>query len=298
MNTPIKPPLPQVPRQWIEFPDPNDPDHAWRVDFNFIMSSWTCLFGQGCSGQFGIQDAHTKPDVGCCGLGVNIPSREELARVQSYVDMLTEDELPPNILRRVQKDGGWYYIKGGTDRVDPEDPDYIGAHTRVRDGGCIFANRSNEGDGKTGCAFHHLGQRIGKSHTEVMPDICWQVPLNISTYDDTTGEAESVTVVTASSSKDWSGIDEDGSQDSWMSWWCIDTVDAYLPESKRVYRSMEEELRKIMGDDAYEVLVQEIDKRAGDYVPPTAGMVRNEGRPMLPLLVGNRTPKRQPVSAG
>jgi len=58
-------PLQEVPldfaREWVEFPDPADPDHVVRADLTWLTSAWTCIFGRGCAGVVA-----GRPGDGCC----------------------------------------------------------------------------------------------------------------------------------------------------------------------------------------------------------------------------------------
>ena len=37
------------PRQWVEFVNPEDDEEIFRCDLTWLLSSWTCIFGSGCS---------------------------------------------------------------------------------------------------------------------------------------------------------------------------------------------------------------------------------------------------------
>lgn len=282
---------------WLEFIDP-DPERktAWVVHLPFLLSKWSCLYGQGCPGLFGTQEKHIYPDLGCCGKGVHMNSKAEMSKLQSEVELLTEEDIGPKGLAYIRKHG-WNVQLPPRPGDNTEDEDYTHFRTRVRDGGCVFAKRADDGDEKTGCAFVHLAARLRLGiHMDVMPDACWQLPIG---HDLAYDEERDLTVrnIMPWDADYWGGKDDDGTHDSWMSWWCIDAPDAYQdPDTLPIYLKMELELRNIMSDAAYERMVELIEQRMGNYVEPMPGAVRNEGRPMLPLLVGNRTPKRQPRS--
>ena len=125
---------------------------------------------------------------------------------------------------------------------------------------CIFGNRTGGAAGKSGCAFHHLAARQGKHHTETKPFICWSVPLNFSQEEPEEPGGRETTIVSAFTADAWGGTDDDEEADGrgHLGWWCIDTPDAYRG-ARPVYQSMEHELRKGMGDAAYERMAELLD---------------------------------------
>lgn len=286
--------VPTPPVDWLEFEDPTDPNHLIRVHLNFFLSNWECLFGKGCQGHFGVQQEHTVPDIGCCTKGAYITSKEDFAKISAEVERLTPEVMGKKGFEYIQKHG-WFNMFDKNENPDPEDPDAaddMNGKTRVREGGCVFAIRTGEHpDGRIGCALYHLGQeeKSENDHTQYMPEVCWQLPIGRRYFDEPDTERE-ITAYVPWDSDYWGGEDDDGTHNSWMAWWCVDTPDAYV-SAKPLYRTMESELRTMMGDVQYDRMVELIQERAGNYVSPAAGMVRNEGRPMLPLLVGNRTPR-------
>lgn len=284
---------------WLEFDDPvqeGEFRQVWRVHLNFMLSNWTCLFGQGCPGNFGKQDAHTNPDLGCCTEGVYITSKENFNQIQKQVHRLTEDDIGKKGLDHI-RNKGWINVFDSDKNPDsPHDEDGMNSKTKVREGGCVFANRTGENGEKIGCAFLHQASREqGKpiseiDHTEVMPEPCWQLPIGLKYTEDPEKEVDHTWLVPWDADY-WGGAEEDGTHDSWLSWWCVDTPDAYVHE-KALYRNYERELRKMMGDAAYEKMCDLIAERTKNFVSPMPGAVRNEGRPLIPVFVGNRTPIR------
>jgi len=55
-----------IPRMWVEFPDPADAGQRFRCDLTWLTSAWTCIFGSGCAGIY-----EDRPDDGCCTLGAH-----------------------------------------------------------------------------------------------------------------------------------------------------------------------------------------------------------------------------------
>ena len=281
---------------WFQFPDPADEDRTFVVHIPFMMSNWNCLFGRGCPGWFGTHEEHIRPDAGCCAHGAYMNSQVELERINSYIDELTEDDLSPEGLAHVRQKGWYKYEKDGKKKgkpgYDKDNPDSIVAKTQTRNGLCVLQNSGSEGS-RIGCALHHLAARTGKGdHVDVMPQVCWQVPIATRyDYDEIT-KTTSCTIFPWDSDV-WNEADDDGTHDSWMAWNCIDAPDAYSA-AEVLYKTMERELRKLMGDAGYDILVKYLEGREQNYSIPMPGTVVNGGRPLLPLIVGNRTPLRTP----
>jgi len=278
------------PVDWIEFNVPRDDEEVgWRVNLNFMLSNYQCIFGQGCPGHFGVQDQHTIPDIGCCSIGFRIFDQEDFDSVNLMIAELTDEDWDKELRQHVEKKGRWWKYLGTPPekiRDQPEYNDNYDGNSLVVDGGCVFANRTGGSSGHPGCAFHVLAERTGRHHTETKPEVCWTAPIRYY-YD----EEDEVNVIDAWDADNWGGADKDETHDSWMRWWCMDTPDAYVG-AEPVYVSLEHELRGNMGDAAYDEMVRLIKERSGNVVSPMPGAVRNDGRPMLPLLIGSRTPKR------
>jgi proteasome lid subunit RPN8/RPN11 len=277
---------------WVELAIPLDPDEYdpeedepyswWRVNASFLLSNWKCIYGQGCPGHFGVQDMEVHPTTACCSIGFWTNDRADLEAVEKRVAMLTDADWDAD--RRAD------YIKRGDWAVRYKDEnDDVNVKSRVVDGACIFSNRDLN---KPGCAFLHLGARIdatvtdienNEGHAQWMPDVCSTVPLRI------TETPEGQHVIDQWDADEWGGDDDHGTHDEWMVWWCTDTPDAYVGESA-LYIRMRDELTRAMGKRGYDILAEELDKRKGTVTPPY-GKTVNDGRPLLPLLIGNRAPR-------
>ncbi|MET9021981.1 hypothetical protein ABZV93_18545 [Actinopolymorpha sp. NPDC004070] len=288
---------------WLEFDDPEEEHVTWRVQLNFLMSNWKCLFGNGCPGLFAVNDSTVNPDTACCVHGAWFHDRDDYQQVAKRVEQLTSEDWDDE-LRKVVDKKGWAFITKDNppyDEADDTEDDFEG-RTRVHDKGCVFSNRANGSvgsTGKTGCAFLHLGNRLNankhdiednsQEHEQFMPRVCWQVPLQMTYHEDETRQVE-VRSVFAFDIDVWGVRDEDGTHDSTIAWWCTETPDAYIG-TRMVYQSMERELRRMMGDKPYDRMVQLIQERKPTPAP-MPGAVINEGRPLIPLIVGNRKPRR------
>jgi hypothetical protein len=272
---------------WYQFNDVTKKDVVWRVNASFLLSNWNCIYGRGCAGIFGATAETYQPDVACCVVGTHLTAGE-VERLDGYVAEMTEEDIGPKGLAYIRKHG-WRKDSGGAH--DPGDMDAYISRTRLRDGGCVMAKRAGDGDKKTGCAFVHYGNRMGKpDHISVMPLICWRVPLMLS-HETEPYTLREVRVVHPVDADVWGDGDEPEERDTWMKWWCTDTPDAYTGTNP-VYRLMGLELKAMMGDANYDKMCEYLDKQDPGTTVPMPGAVANGGRPMLPLIVGNRTPRR------
>src|SRR4051812_38450153 len=66
--------------EWISFEDP-DEERTWVFDVTFLLSSWSCIFGQGCLGVL----TGPAPELvqGCCSYGAHFTGPEDVARVEA-----------------------------------------------------------------------------------------------------------------------------------------------------------------------------------------------------------------------
>jgi hypothetical protein len=226
-------------REWVSIRDPENQRLRYTFDVSFLLSSYRCIYGQGCQGVYpGAQD----PAIGCCIHGAYVnedDDPEELLRI-------VEEELDPSTMQFPGK-----AMKKGIFTEDDEGE----FHTRVVKGGCIFSNRSGFEAGE-GCALHHLAERKGEHHMTYKPVVCWQVPLH-RTVDELVandGEAMEVHTIAAYERGHWG---EGGSE---FDWWCLDD-DVAFTSPNPVYRSMEAELREMVGDAVYEELADHLDRK-------------------------------------
>ena len=159
------PPPEEVPldfaREWLEFPDPADPDHLVRADLTWLSSAWTCIYGRGCAGV-----VEGRPDDGCCSHGAFFTDDDDLARVTAAVETLTDDEWQLAPVGRAS----W------TERDGEESEGVRAMRTRTVDGACVFLNRPGHPAG-AGCALHAMALRTGVHPLTTKPDVCWQLPV-------------------------------------------------------------------------------------------------------------------------
>jgi hypothetical protein len=262
------------PLDWLTFPAPGDPHRQFRVNVSFLLSNYECIYGRGCPG---LLNRHAQPEIACCERGVTFMDEDDFAHVAGMVTQLTAEDC--DNIDRVRTRGWYLASKSGKPYK-----------TRKLGDGCIFANRTGGPTGKPGCAFHHLAGRLGVHPSETKPFICWTLPLNFSDEPSVEPGGPRTTIVSAFTADAWGGTDDADEPDGrgHMGFWCVDTPDAY-GGAQPVYRSMERELRKGMGDAAYERMAELLDAIERPR-HPMPGQLRNGRRPMIPLLVEQRFP--------
>lgn len=271
---------------WLEFPDAEVPhwiNASVRVNVNFLASNWQCIYGQGCPGIFPKDAEHTNPDTGCCTIGFWAYDEDDVARIEANIALMTEADWDADRMASAK-------ARGWSKKAD----NHGAVKSRVIDRACIFSNRADGSAGKPGCAFLHLGNRLaeedissgnGEAHETYMPVVCANLPI-WHTFDEDT----KTTVLDAWSAERWGGVQPDGSQHQWMQWWCVDTPDAYIAGTP-LYVRMKLELIRMIGEPNYNRMVKLIEERKGKVRPMIASTL-NDGRPMLPLFVADRTPQR------
>lgn len=206
---------------------------SWEFDVTFMLSNYRCIWGCGCP-----DTSRQGTARGCCVEGVEIytgsgdaDGREDLSKIRGRVRQLTDaDWQNRNVaLRRGGRDP-WAKARFRRDSV----------HTRIHRGACIFHNDVDHPAG-AGCAFHLAALRLGENPIDWKPAICWQVPLFFETDEHT-----ETTTVRPSRTADWGGEDA-------VTWWCTEHPDAFSG-TRALYRTMEDELRRVCGDEVYEEL--------------------------------------------
>ncbi len=253
------------PRAWVEFSDPEGdaeaPEQVFRVDLTWLTSSWTCIFGRGCRGVY-----DDRPTDGCCTLGAHFSEPADEKRVGTWVR-----KLAPGTWQRHRQGrpgaGGWV-------ETDPD-----GARkTRVVDGACIFLN-DPDFPGGAGCALHHQAFAEGVDHVQTKPDVCWQLPLRRTyrTVERPDGTSYLQVTVGEYDRRGWG----EGGHD--LDWYCSGNTEAHIG-TQPVYRSMEAELRELIGDAPYETLAAHCE----------AAMSARRRLPLLvhPATAAARRPKR------
>jgi hypothetical protein len=242
------------PVEWLTFPAPDDDARQFRVNVSFLLSPYHCIFGRGCPGVLG---RISQPDVGCCERGVEFMDDDDFDHVAAMTAELTAadwDRIGDSRKR------GWYKSSNAG----------VPVRTRVVGEACIFANRTGGASGKPGCAFHHLAIRTGRHPADTKPETCWTVPLNFSAEEPVEPGGRETTIVSAFGAEAW-GAD--------VHWWCVDTPDAYAAKVP-AYQTFEYELRKMMGDPSYELLVELLQEIPAPRFP-MPGQLRPKSLPLI-----------------
>jgi hypothetical protein len=228
-------PLQEVPldfaREWVEFPDPADPEHLVRADLTWLTSAWTCIFGRGCAGV-----VEGRPDDGCCSHGAFFTDEDDRSRVAATVAELSDDDWQLAAVGR----GGW--------TEEDADGDEPALRTRVVDGACVFLNRPGF-PGGTGCALHRLALRTGVHPLTTKPDVCWQLPVRRSqAYVDRPDGAR--VLVSSIGEFDRRGWGPGGAD---LHWWCTGAPLAHVSPEPLV-DTYGPELVALLGQPAYDEL--------------------------------------------
>jgi hypothetical protein len=217
------------PRQWVEFVDPADDGQLFRCDLTWLLSRWTCIFGNGCKGI-----VPGRGDDGCCTHGAFYSEKADEKRVRRFAERLTAEEW------QFRKEG----LKNGISEVNDGQ-----RQTRRHNDACIFLNRPGFKAG-IGCALHLHALNNGIEPLETKPDVCWQLPIR-RTYDHVTRPDDVEILVTTISEYDrraWGagGLD--------FPWWCSSSTDAHVAAAP-LYIGYRPELVELMGQPAYDALV-------------------------------------------
>jgi hypothetical protein len=242
--------MPRASREWVTFADPKEDGRTWQLDVTFLLSSWQCIFGAGCQGV--LDQKAPELVLGCCSYGAYFADTDDRDHVVRIAAELTDDEW--QFAKRGRAKG--IYKKMGRDEDGNRE-----WHTRLVEDACIFLNRLDFAAGP-GCALHLHAMNTGQHHSEVKPEICWQLPLRRVDEDQEDG-----TVISTLTEFGRSGWGEGGDD---FAWWCTEEPEAFTGKEP-VYRSLEAELRKTLGKKLHRQVVEYLDARfeASDF-PPVA----------------------------
>lgn len=244
-------------REWVTFADPSKKKLQWQVDVTFLTSKWTCIFGAGCQGV--LTERAPELTMGCCSYGAYFSSKKDRDLVVAQSKKLSDDEW--QFASKGRKKG--IYAKDGKE-----------FRTRLVDDACIFLNRVGWKSGP-GCALHQFAERTGQHHSDVKPEVCWQLPLH---REDAEGDDGITTAVLSEFARTGWG---EGGED--FAWWCTEAPEAFVGD-EAVYRSLEPELRKILGNELFETVAAYLDARQASglsavvhpaQVPIVLGATRN-----------------------
>jgi hypothetical protein len=232
--------MPGPTREWVTFDDPKEDGRRWQIDVTFLLSSWQCIFGCGCQGVL----TENAPEMvqGCCSYGAHFSNRKDRDHVAKVSKELRDDEWQFAAVGR--KKG--IYAKCGKDEDGKQE-----WRTRLVEDACVFLNRPDF-PGGAGCALHVHAMRTGQHHSELKPEVCWQLPLR--RIDEEQEDGTVTSTLTEFAREGWG----DGGDD--FAWWCTEAPEAF-PGKEPVYRSLGVELRKMLGDPLYRRVVSYLDDR-------------------------------------
>ncbi|MEI2698878.1 MAG: hypothetical protein V9E94_11195 [Microthrixaceae bacterium] len=245
MSSPeVAPPVPgaladQSRREWVSFEHNGD---TYLFDASFLTSNWRCIFGQGCKGV--LEEDATELGHGCCSHGAHLADKPDRERVKRQARRLVREQW--QLMDTADELGGAFHKIDGS------------WTTRRHDGACIFLNRNDFHLG-AGCALHVGALDAGESFLDWKPEVCWQVPLRFSHHVD---EVDHTTYTLREwKRRDWG---EGGAE---FHWWCTDTDDAYVDRDPVVV-TLREEIVALVGDEVYEMLLDQLrDRPAVTWVP-------------------------------
>lgn len=240
MPLPDEVPL-DVPRMWVEFPDPAEidedgvPNQVIRADLTWLTSHWTCLFGRGCQGVYA-----TRPDDGCCTLGAHFAEPADEERVRKWASRLSPQQ--------------WQFRRRDwardVEEVD-EDGEVTGMAraTEIVDGACVFLNRPGFPGGE-GCALHGIAMKRGIEPLLTKPEVCWQLPIRREYRTVERGDFTEYLEVTITeyTRRVW------GNGGHELDWYCTGLPAAHIG-AEPVYVSLRAELIALIGEPAYAELV-------------------------------------------
>lgn len=286
---------PDFPREWVEFPCPDDPQRVFRVDLTWLESRWHCVFGT--SACRGISAA--RPDAGCCSHGAFLADDEDRDRLYNAALQLPArywQHHPGHTEATVEADLEAGHIEPWLewDELDNEDGEAEPAlRTAMVDGACIFANRAGWPTG-AGCSLHQWAVATGQDLTEIKPEVCWQVPIfREDTWVERPDGVEILrTTIGEYDRRAWGegGLD--------FPWWC--TSDPACHTAPRpVWESMSEELTNLMGQAGYQQLADILRARASAPSPlphPATRLADGLADPLDPKAPTVGSPAVPPVS--
>lgn len=226
------------PREWLEFPDPADPEHLIRADLTWLLSRWACVFGKGCHGIVA-----GRAEDGCCSHGAFFTDADDEKRVRAAA-------------RRLTRDTWQHYRRGFAHWTEMDELD--GKPTRrtaLVDGACVFHN-SKGFPGGYGCALHAQALRDGVPPLNYKPDVCWQLPIRREQewVNRPDGSRVLLSVIGEFDRRGWG----EGGHD--LHWWCTSSPEAH-GGSGPLYREYQPELTALLGEPAYQRLAELCDDR-------------------------------------
>lgn len=232
--------------EWISF----DLDgETYTFDITWLTSRWKCIYGEGC---LGIEDSPAPEKMlGCCSHGAHFSDKEDRKRVAEVYPRLRDDE--------------WQFKAVAKELGGPIHKDHGDWVTRRHEGACIFLNRPDF-EGGPGCAFHTAALSRGENFIDWKPEVCWQVPIRLDFHiDDNDYETN---ILREWKRRDWGEGGED------FHWWCTEDPRAFVGDVP-VYVSSRDEIIALVGQGAYDRIVEIIEQRGTQVFLPHPSMKRS-----------------------
>lgn len=225
-------------REWVTVDDPDQSSIKYTFDVSFLLSSYQCIYGAGCPG---IRPEGEDPVVGCCVHGAYLTDPGEQRMIEKQLGRLSPETMQNHDAA----------VEDGIFETDEEGD----TRTRTVDGACIFLNHEGFGAGE-GCSLHLLALREDERPMDTKPTVCWQLPLHRDIVEQVGNDGETVEVHTIAAFErgTWG---EGGAE---FHWWCTEAPEAFTAQ-RPVYRTMEDELRAMVGDAVYDELSGYLDRR-------------------------------------
>ena len=224
----------------------------WQIDVTFLASHYRCIFGQGCQGVL----TEPAPELvhGCCSYGAHASDKKDRLKIERLAKKLGDDE--------------WQFKKRGMQRGVWKSVGKDDYRTRLVDGACIFLNRPGFRPAR---AARCTSTPTAPASTSARPSrrsagSCRCRAVNRDEED------ESITTILTEFGRD--GWGEGGEE---FCWWCTEAKEAYSAPIP-VYKTMEPELRHMLGDDVYEQVAKYL-RRASLRRPADAASRGGTGEP-------------------
>lgn len=230
-------------REWVEFYDPDNPEHLIAADLTWLLSSWTCMFGTpACRGI-----TAGRPDDGCCTHGAGLADEDDRAKLDDAVSKLTDRD--------------WQFRENGLSRDGYLESEQVDGkprlQTRRHQGACIFLNRRGFAGGM-GCALHLKALQLGVEPLTMKPEACWSYPIARSQKWVKRGDGSMIlkTTITEYDRRGW------GSGGPDLDWHCTGAPAVHVGK-RQLWQSYAAELITLLGEKAYAELAA-ICKRRGE----------------------------------
>ncbi|HMC42388.1 MAG TPA: hypothetical protein VKI20_05195 [Acidimicrobiales bacterium] len=224
-------PAPKAPfdaHEWVSFEDPEE-ERTWVFDVTFLLSRWTCIFGQGCQGV--LTGPAPELEQGCCSYGAHFTDKADAVRVERAARTLTPEQW--QFRSRGMKNGKLDVVR--TTRTGEK-------VTRLAADACIFLNRPGF-PGGAGCALHRAALERRGRPLDLKPNVCWQLPIRREDSEADNGHV--VSTVRQWDRRHW------GAGGKEFHWWCTGAPEAFVGAGS-VFVTMRDELVELVGRPIYD----------------------------------------------